>query len=119
MGTAARLPGQSFDVTLLDFSCVHVLIWGPSNVPVPVPSAFLQELPAHMDCQKLGLRGLHCSSSKGKEASLDSKVSFSCEYIGKHIDWVPLHFILSEVSISVKNYIPHLFADFLALARRR
>lgn len=64
----------SFEVTFLDFSCVHVLVWGPSNVPVAVHSAFLQELPTHLDCEKLGLHGLHCSSTKGREANVDSKV---------------------------------------------
>ncbi|XP_075902474.1 type 2 DNA topoisomerase 6 subunit B-like [Nelusetta ayraudi] len=43
---------------------IQVLVWGPSNVPVAVHSAFLQELPTHLDCEKLGLHGLHCSSTK-------------------------------------------------------
>ncbi|XP_044220653.1 DUF4554 domain-containing protein isoform X2 [Thunnus albacares] len=39
-----------------------VLVYSPSNVPVTGPSAFFQNLPAHLDCQELGLQGLHCSS---------------------------------------------------------
>eukprot|EP00064_Thunnus_orientalis_P012307 superscaffoldBa00001873_g12342 len=40
----------------------QVLVYSPSNVPVTGPSAFFQNLPAHLDCQELGLQGLHCSS---------------------------------------------------------
>ncbi|XP_042275920.1 DUF4554 domain-containing protein isoform X2 [Thunnus maccoyii] len=41
---------------------IQVLVYSPSNVPVTGPSAFFQNLPAHLDCQELGLQGLHCSS---------------------------------------------------------
>ncbi|XP_031718734.1 type 2 DNA topoisomerase 6 subunit B-like isoform X1 [Anarrhichthys ocellatus] len=43
---------------------IQVLVCGPSNVPFTGPSTLLQNLPAHLDCQELGLHGLHCSSSK-------------------------------------------------------
>ncbi|XP_034739105.1 DUF4554 domain-containing protein isoform X1 [Etheostoma cragini] len=43
---------------------IKVLVFGPSNVPVAGPSTFFQNLPAHLDCQELGLHGLHCSSFK-------------------------------------------------------
>ncbi|KAM7389833.1 hypothetical protein PAMP_023787 [Pampus punctatissimus] len=42
--------------------CAAVLVYSPSNVPVTGPSAFFQNLLAHLDCQELGLQGLHCSS---------------------------------------------------------
>ncbi|XP_074504782.1 type 2 DNA topoisomerase 6 subunit B-like [Sebastes fasciatus] len=43
---------------------IQVLVCSPSNVPVTGPSTFLQNLPAHLDCQELGLHGIHCSSCK-------------------------------------------------------
>ncbi|XP_029297836.1 type 2 DNA topoisomerase 6 subunit B-like isoform X2 [Cottoperca gobio] len=43
---------------------IQVLVYGPSNVPVTGPSTFFQNLPAHLDCQEVGLHGLHCSSFK-------------------------------------------------------
>lgn len=73
LGAAGVFSDSSFEVTFLDFSCAHVLVWGPSNVPVTGPSAFLQELPAHLDCQQLGLHGLHCSSSKGRGQTQKAK----------------------------------------------
>ncbi|XP_051276902.1 DUF4554 domain-containing protein [Dicentrarchus labrax] len=39
---------------------VHVLVYSPSNVPVTGPSTFFQNLPAHLDCQELGLPSLRC-----------------------------------------------------------
>ncbi|KAI4818691.1 hypothetical protein KUCAC02_003993 [Chaenocephalus aceratus] len=41
-----------------------VLVYGPSNVPLTGPSIFFQNLPANLDCQDLGLCGIHCSSVK-------------------------------------------------------
>ncbi|XP_060905107.1 DUF4554 domain-containing protein [Labrus mixtus] len=43
---------------------IKVLVYSPSNVPVTGPSIFFQNLPAHLDCQELGMRSLHCSSFK-------------------------------------------------------
>ncbi|XP_044061152.1 DUF4554 domain-containing protein isoform X2 [Siniperca chuatsi] len=43
---------------------IQVFVYSPSNVPVTGPSNFFQNLPAHLDCQELGLQGLHCSSFK-------------------------------------------------------
>ncbi|XP_034546833.1 DUF4554 domain-containing protein isoform X2 [Notolabrus celidotus] len=43
---------------------IQVLVYGPSNVPVAGPSIFFQNLPAHLDCQEMGLHSLHCSFSK-------------------------------------------------------
>lgn len=34
---------------------IIVLVYSPSNVPVTSPLAFLQNLPAHLNCQELGL----------------------------------------------------------------
>ncbi|GLD70272.1 type 2 DNA topoisomerase 6 subunit B-like protein [Lates japonicus] len=42
----------------------QVLVYSPSNVPVTGPSTFIQNLPACLDCQQLGLRGLRCSAFK-------------------------------------------------------
>ncbi|XP_063732943.1 DUF4554 domain-containing protein [Eleginops maclovinus] len=41
---------------------IQVLVYGPSNVPLTGPSTFFQNLPAHLDCQDLGLCSIHCSS---------------------------------------------------------
>ncbi|XP_034400240.1 DUF4554 domain-containing protein [Cyclopterus lumpus] len=49
---------------LTDIQISFVLVCGPSNVPVTGPSTVLQNLPAHLDLQELGLHGLHCSSFK-------------------------------------------------------
>ncbi|XP_068451501.1 type 2 DNA topoisomerase 6 subunit B-like [Clinocottus analis] len=49
---------------LTDIQISFVLVCGPSNVPVTGPSGVLRNLPAHLDCQELGLHGLHCSSFK-------------------------------------------------------
>ncbi|XP_068571588.1 type 2 DNA topoisomerase 6 subunit B-like [Cebidichthys violaceus] len=49
---------------LTDIQISFVLVCGPSNVPFTGPFTLLQNLPAHLDCQELGLHGLHCSSSK-------------------------------------------------------
>ncbi|XP_070770027.1 type 2 DNA topoisomerase 6 subunit B-like [Enoplosus armatus] len=43
---------------------VQVLVYSPSNVPITGASTFFQNLPAHLDCEELGLQGLHCSSFK-------------------------------------------------------
>ncbi|XP_045886055.1 DUF4554 domain-containing protein isoform X1 [Micropterus dolomieu] len=43
---------------------IQVLVYSPSNVPIASPSTFFLNLPAHLDCQELGLQGLHCSSIK-------------------------------------------------------
>ncbi|KAL6117568.1 top6bl [Pungitius sinensis] len=43
---------------------VQVLVCGPSNVPFTGSFTLLQNLPAHLDCEDLGLLGLHCSSVK-------------------------------------------------------
>ncbi|XP_074530454.1 type 2 DNA topoisomerase 6 subunit B-like [Halichoeres trimaculatus] len=43
---------------------IQVLVYSPSNVPVIGPSIFFQRLPAHLDCQVLGLLSLHCTSSE-------------------------------------------------------
>ncbi|XP_034067744.1 DUF4554 domain-containing protein isoform X2 [Gymnodraco acuticeps] len=43
---------------------IQVLVYGPSNVPLTGPSIFFQNLPANLDCQDLGLCGIHCSSVK-------------------------------------------------------
>ncbi|KAK1904372.1 Type 2 DNA topoisomerase 6 subunit B-like [Dissostichus eleginoides] len=44
-----------------------VLVYGPSNVPLTGPSIFFQNLPANLDCQDLGLCGIHCSSVKDSD----------------------------------------------------
>lgn len=54
----------------LDFTCVQLFVYSPSNVPVTGPSAFFQNLPAHLDSQDLGLQGLHCSSFAGRPQPL-------------------------------------------------
>ncbi|CAN9515040.1 unnamed protein product [Ophioblennius macclurei] len=43
---------------------IQLLVFSPSNVPVPGPSVFFQTLPAALDCQELGLERLYCSSFK-------------------------------------------------------
>ncbi|KAL6117569.1 top6bl [Pungitius sinensis] len=43
---------------------IQVLVCGPSNVPFTGSFTLLQNLPAHLDCEDLGLLGLHCSSVK-------------------------------------------------------
>ncbi|XP_044061153.1 DUF4554 domain-containing protein isoform X3 [Siniperca chuatsi] len=50
---------------------IQVFVYSPSNVPVTGPSNFFQNLPAHLDCQELGLQGLHCSSFKATEALIE------------------------------------------------
>ncbi|XP_054454095.1 DUF4554 domain-containing protein [Anoplopoma fimbria] len=57
-----QYPNLATQLTHIQIS--FVLVCGPSNVPVTGPSTFLQNLPAHLDCQELGLHGLHCSSFK-------------------------------------------------------
>ncbi|KAM3867137.1 type 2 DNA topoisomerase 6 subunit B-like [Diretmus argenteus] len=42
---------------------IQVLVYSPSNVPVPVPPTFLHYLPDCLDFQELGLRGLHSSTT--------------------------------------------------------
>ncbi|KAF3838506.1 hypothetical protein F7725_010274 [Dissostichus mawsoni] len=54
-------------VTLLS-PCV--LVYGPSNVPLTGPSIFFQNLPANLDCQDLGLCGIHCSSVKDSDGTV-------------------------------------------------
>ncbi|XP_071753847.2 DUF4554 domain-containing protein [Centroberyx gerrardi] len=59
-----QYPNLATQLTHIQISFTDcVLVYSPSNVPVPGPSAFLHHLPAYMDCQELGLQGLHCSSS--------------------------------------------------------
>ncbi|XP_061756112.1 DUF4554 domain-containing protein isoform X2 [Nerophis ophidion] len=36
---------------------LHVLAYSPANLPITLPLAFLQDLPARPDCQEVGLRG--------------------------------------------------------------
>uniref|UniRef100_A0A8C6NL10 Uncharacterized protein n=1 Tax=Nothobranchius furzeri TaxID=105023 RepID=A0A8C6NL10_NOTFU len=43
---------------------IQVLVYSPSNVPVPAPFHFFSSLPAALDCQQLGLGRIHCSSYK-------------------------------------------------------
>ncbi|XP_041652851.1 DUF4554 domain-containing protein isoform X2 [Cheilinus undulatus] len=43
---------------------IQVLVYSPSTVPVTGPSTFFQTLPAHLDCEDLGLHSLHCSPFK-------------------------------------------------------
>ncbi|XP_038555077.1 DUF4554 domain-containing protein isoform X2 [Micropterus salmoides] len=50
---------------------IQVLVYSPSNVPIASPSTFFLNLPAHLDCQELGLQGLHCSSIKATEALIE------------------------------------------------
>ncbi|XP_010786926.1 type 2 DNA topoisomerase 6 subunit B-like [Notothenia coriiceps] len=62
-------------VTLLSPCCsltarVQVLVYGPSNVPLTGPSIFFQNLPANLDCQDLGLCGIHCSSVKDGDGTV-------------------------------------------------
>lgn len=42
---------------------IEILVYSPSNVPVTSPSAFLQNLPAHLNCQELGIKR-NCISLK-------------------------------------------------------
>ncbi|XP_070819500.1 type 2 DNA topoisomerase 6 subunit B-like [Chaetodon trifascialis] len=60
---------------------IQVLVCGPSNVPVTGPSPFFQNLPAHLDCQELGLHGLRCSSFK------DGVHSGGCVYATEQENW--------------------------------
>uniref|UniRef100_A0A147A6K1 Uncharacterized protein n=1 Tax=Fundulus heteroclitus TaxID=8078 RepID=A0A147A6K1_FUNHE len=47
-----------------ELSRMQVLVYSPSNIPVPAPSGFLQSLPAALDYPQLGLGRIHCPSSK-------------------------------------------------------
>ncbi|XP_051922560.1 DUF4554 domain-containing protein isoform X1 [Hippocampus zosterae] len=44
---------------------MEVQAYTPSNVPITFPLAFFQNIPAHLDCQELGQRILHCPSYTG------------------------------------------------------
>ncbi|XP_041846766.1 DUF4554 domain-containing protein isoform X2 [Melanotaenia boesemani] len=48
-----------------ELTTIQVLVYNPSNIPVPGPSGFFQNLPSALDCQQLGLDRLDCSSFKG------------------------------------------------------
>ncbi|KAM3612246.1 uncharacterized protein V6R79_005281 [Siganus canaliculatus] len=61
---ATQLTHIQISFVLLDCTCVYVLVCSPSNVPVTGPSTFFHNLPAHLDCQDLELRGLHHTSFK-------------------------------------------------------
>ncbi|XP_078025767.1 DUF4554 domain-containing protein [Epinephelus lanceolatus] len=57
-----QYPNLATQLTHIQIS--FVLVCGPSNVPFTGPSTFFQDLPSHLDCQELGLHGLHCLYSK-------------------------------------------------------
>ncbi|KAM4585709.1 LOW QUALITY PROTEIN: type 2 DNA topoisomerase 6 subunit B-like [Fundulus diaphanus] len=48
----------------------NVLVYSPSNIPVPAPSGFLRTLPAALDYPQLGLGRIHCPSSKASHDDL-------------------------------------------------
>uniref|UniRef100_A0A3P9MIC3 Uncharacterized LOC105354875 n=1 Tax=Oryzias latipes TaxID=8090 RepID=A0A3P9MIC3_ORYLA len=50
-----------------ELKSIKVLVYNPCNIPVSGPSGFFQTLPSSMDCQHLGLRGLHCPAHKDPE----------------------------------------------------
>ncbi|KAM9741526.1 type 2 DNA topoisomerase 6 subunit B-like [Menidia menidia] len=64
---------------------VQVLVYSPSNIPVPGPSGFLQALPVALDCQLLGLDRVYCSSFKASAADL--KRSCGTEYTVEEDSW--------------------------------
>ncbi|XP_061582025.1 DUF4554 domain-containing protein [Cololabis saira] len=59
-----------FKLSVLNMACFHVLVYSPSNIPLPGPSGFFQTIAASLDCQQLGVHKLYCSSVKVFPADL-------------------------------------------------
>lgn len=78
--------GTWFGLVFLDITGVQVLVCGPSNVPFTGPFTLLQNLPAHLDCEDLGLLGLHCSSLKGRQQQL---LGTMCTQDQFNVVWFP------------------------------
>ncbi|KAM4621823.1 type 2 DNA topoisomerase 6 subunit B-like [Polymixia lowei] len=57
-----QYPNLATRLTRIQISFTDLLVYSPSNLPVPGPSHFFHRLPACLDCQELGLGGLHCST---------------------------------------------------------
>ncbi|KAM6923952.1 type 2 DNA topoisomerase 6 subunit B-like [Xenentodon cancila] len=49
---------------LTELRHIQVLVYSPSNIPLPGPSGFFQTIAASLDCQQLGVHKLYCSSLK-------------------------------------------------------
>ena len=57
----------------------QVEVYGPSNVPVACPPAFLQQLSVHLDCEELGIDGsLRWNDPTGKEEHLTDDIQQIC-----------------------------------------
>ncbi|XP_035525691.1 DUF4554 domain-containing protein [Morone saxatilis] len=62
-----QYPNLATQLTHIQISFADFFItFLPSNVPVTGPSTFFQNLPAHLDCEELGLPGLRCSFFKDR-----------------------------------------------------
>ncbi|XP_077388827.1 type 2 DNA topoisomerase 6 subunit B-like isoform X2 [Festucalex cinctus] len=63
---------------------VEVLAYTPTNVPITFPLTFLQNLPAHLDCQELGQRILHCPADTARQVLQDRSHEGSIVYAVEH-----------------------------------